>query len=293
MPKSMTGCGAGSSATGGSTCRVEVRTINNRGFKLSVRARESFFGFEPRIESVVRERMHRGTISVVLEIRGGAASATRRLDQDQLAAYLDDLEGFSAARNLPLPQQIDGLLCLPGVVADATPASDVVEKTWPLAAEALCKALDACDAMRLAEGAALAADMRGIIADIRRQMVTIRSRGPAAVERQRERLVERIGSVLAERGVKLVESDITREIVLLADRSDIAEEIVRLESHLEQFERLLGEDSPGRQLDFLAQELAREANTVASKSSDVAIAHAVVETKTLIERLREQVQNLE
>jgi len=293
MPRSMTGGGAGSAAADGSTCRVEVRTVNNRGFKLSVRARESLFGFEPRIEAVVRERMHRGTISVVLEVRGGAVAATRRLDHDQLAAYLDDLEGFSVARNLPLPQQIDGLLGLPGVVADASHASDVVEKTWPLAAEALGKALDACDAMRLAEGAALAADMRGIIADIRRRVVTIRGRGPAAVERQRERLMERIGSVLAERGVKLAEADITREIVLLADRSDIAEEIVRLESHLDQFERLLGEDSPGRQLDFLAQELAREANTVASKSSDVEIAHAVVETKTLIERLREQVQNLE
>ncbi len=293
MPKSMTGCGAGSAAADGSACRVEVRTVNNRGFKLSVRARENFFGLESRIEAVVRERMHRGTISVVLEVRGGAASATRRLDYDQLAAYLDDLERFAVARNLPLPQRVDGILSLSGVVTDATPSSDAVEQTWPIAAEALGKALDGCDAMRLAEGAALAADMRIIIADIRRLVGVIQARGPAAVERQRERLIERIGSLLAERGVKLSEADITREIVLLSDRSDIAEEIVRLESHLDQFERLLGEDSPGRQLDFLSQELAREANTTGSKSSDVEIAHAVVEVKTLIERLREQVQNLE
>jgi uncharacterized protein (TIGR00255 family) len=293
MPKSMTGCGVGNATVGGSACRVEVRTVNNRGFKLSVRARENFFGLEPRIEAAIRGRMHRGTISVVLEVRGGAASATRRLDHDQLAAYLDDLEHIAATRNLSLPQSVEGILGLPGVVTDAAPTDDAMERTWPLAAEALGRALDACDAMRQAEGAALAADMRGIIVDIRRRVGFIRGRAPAAVERQRERLVERIGSLLAERGVRLDEADITREIVLLADRSDIAEEIVRLESHLDQFERLLGEDSPGRQLDFLSQELAREANTVASKSSDVEIAHAVVETKTLIERLREQVQNLE
>jgi len=293
MPRSMTGCGEGVAAAAGSTCRVEVRSVNNRGFKLTVRAREGLFSLEPRIEAVVRERFRRGTVSVSLDVQGLAAAATRRLDHDQLAAYLDDLERFSAARNLPLPQSLDGLLGLPGVVADVSPAGAAAEGLWPLVAEAVAAALVACDAMREAEGAALADDMRGIVAEVRRLVAGIRDRVPAAVARHRERLAERVGSVLAERGAGLSEADLTREIVLLADRSDIAEELVRLESHLDQFERLLAEPTAGRQLDFLTQELGREANTVAAKSADVEIAHAVVEAKTLIERLREQVQNLE
>jgi uncharacterized protein (TIGR00255 family) len=293
MPRSMTGCGEGVAAAAGSTCRVEVRSVNNRGFKLTVRAREGFFSLEPRIEAAVRERFRRGTVSVTLDVQGSAAAATRRLDQDQLAAYLDDLERFSAARNLPLPQSLDGLLGLPGVVADAVPADAAAAGLWPLVAEAVAAAVVACDAMREAEGAALAADIRGIVAEVRLLVAGIRDRVPAAVARHRERLAERVGSVLAERGAGLSEADLTREIVLLADRSDIAEELVRLESHLDQFERLLAEPTAGRQLDFLTQELGREANTVAAKSADVEIAHAVVEAKTLIERLREQVQNLE
>jgi uncharacterized protein (TIGR00255 family) len=289
----MTGCGVGSATADATNCRVEVRTVNNRGFKFSIRTRDGFFGLEPRIEQVVRGRIHRGTVSVSLDFKGTAASATRRLDLDQLSAYLDDLERFAADRGLAQPERIDGILGLPGVVADAMPDEDVVAQIWPLVSQAVSAALDACDAMREAEGASLAADMRIIIKDIRTLVDGIRSRVPAAVERHRERLMERVASLLAGHGGVLTEADMTRELVVLADRSDVAEEIVRLESHLDQFERLLLDDSPGRQLDFLAQELAREANTVASKSSDVAIAHAVVEAKTLIERLREQVQNLE
>jgi uncharacterized protein (TIGR00255 family) len=116
---------------------------------------------------------------------------------------------------------------------------------------------------------------------------------PQAVARHRERLKDRVATLLADRGVTLTEADFAREVALVADRTDIAEELVRLESHLAQFRSLLAEESTGRQLDFLAQELAREANTVAAKSADVGIAHAVVEVKTLVDRLREQVQNLE
>jgi uncharacterized protein (TIGR00255 family) len=116
---------------------------------------------------------------------------------------------------------------------------------------------------------------------------------PAVLAEHRARLVERVSKLLAGAGATLSEADVTREIALIADRSDIAEELVRLESHVAQFDRLLDEDSPGRSLDFLAQELAREANTIASKSVDVTIAHLVVELKTRIERLREQVQNIE
>jgi uncharacterized protein (TIGR00255 family) len=139
----------------------------------------------------------------------------------------------------------------------------------------------------------MARDMRSSLLEIRSIAARIRGRVPAALEEHRARLFERVGRLLEERGVSLTEGDLAREIALLADRSDIAEELVRLESHVAQFDRLLDEDTPGRSLDFLTQELVREANTVASKSADVAIAHAVVELKTQVERLKELVQNVE
>jgi uncharacterized protein (TIGR00255 family) len=168
-----------------------------------------------------------------------------------------------------------------------------VDRLWPLVSQALAAALDRYDQMRRAEGEALATDMRSSCREIAQLAEGIRDRVPAALEEHRTRLLERVGRVLEQRGVALTEADLAREIALLADRSDIAEELVRLESHVAQFDRLLDEDTPGRSLDFLTQELGREANTVASKSADVAIAHAVVELKTQVERLKELVQNVE
>ena len=293
MPTSMTGCGAGLASAGESNCRVELRAVNNRSFKFSMRAGDGLIGLEPRIEALVRRRVRRGTVTMGLELAGPAATAPRRLDRVQLAAYLDELEDFCAGHDLTVPRTVDALLGLPGITSDAAPDADAVERAWPLVAEATAKALDALQGMRLAEGEALAADMRGICGEIAALVSGIRGRVPQAVERHRSRLVERVASLLAERGVTLTEADVAREVALVADRSDIAEELVRLESHLAQFDRLLGEESAGRQLDFLSQELAREANTIAAKSADVEIAHAVVELKTRVDRLREQVQNLE
>jgi uncharacterized protein (TIGR00255 family) len=293
MPTSMTGCGEGIATVGGSTCRVELRSVNNRGFKFSLRSRDGLVGLEPRAEAVVRRRVRRGTVQMALELSGPAAAPPRRLDLAQLAAYLDQLEGFCSGHGVAVPTTVEGLLGLPGVTCEAAPEAAAIERAWPLVAEALERALDGLDNMRRAEGSALAGDMRVICREIGGLVAAIRSRVPEAVERQRTRLHERVASLLAERGVTLTAADLTREIALVADRTDIAEELVRLESHIAQFERYLGEESPGRQLDFLSQELAREANTIAAKSADVEIAHVVVELKTLVERLREQVQNLE
>lgn len=293
MPTSMTGCGEGVASAGDSSCRVELRSVNNRAFKFSLRAREGLVGLEPRAEEVVRRRVRRGTIHMGLELAGAAAVAPRRIDRGQLAAYLDELEDFCASHGLAVPRTVDALLGLPGVTSEAAADSAALEAAWPLVAEALRRALESLDGMRRAEGRSLADDMLAGCAEIGRLVAAIRERVPQAVARHRERLQERIATLLVERGVTLTEADFAREVALLADRTDIAEELVRLESHLGQFRALLAEDSTGRQLDFLAQELAREANTVAAKSADVGIAHAVVEVKTLVDRLREQVQNLE
>jgi uncharacterized protein (TIGR00255 family) len=168
-----------------------------------------------------------------------------------------------------------------------------VAATWPLVARALDSALDGLERMRRAEGEALERDMREGCRGVLGLVAAIRERVPAVLVEHRLRLEERVRRLLESTAASLSEADVAREIALIADRSDIAEELVRLESHVAQFERLVGEESPGRSLDFLAQELAREANTIASKSVDVAIAHTAVDLKTRIERLHEQVQNIE
>jgi uncharacterized protein (TIGR00255 family) len=293
MAVSMTGCGEGVASEGGSTCRVELRGVNNKHFKLSLRAREGFSTLEPRIEAAIRGRVRRGTVQVTLDVTGPAAMPARRLDKTQLAAYLDDLADFCATHDLPLPMSADPLLGLPGILLDEQADPATADRTWPLVARALEVALDRYDQMRRTEGATLAADMRSGCADIATLAAGIRERVPEVVVAYRDRLLERVGKLLADRTTTLSDADVAREVALVADRTDIAEELVRLQSHLDQFDRLLDEDSPGRALDFLAQELGREANTIASKSLDVRIAHAVVEIKTRIERLREQAQNIE
>jgi uncharacterized protein (TIGR00255 family) len=293
MALSMTGCGEGVASDGSSTCRVELRCVNNRFLKFSLRAREGFTALESRLEAAVRDRVKRGTVQMTLDLTGPAAPAARQFDEAQLEAYLGQLEHFCTRHDLAVPRAIDGLLGLPGILADSLPTNEAAGAAWPLVSRALDAALDRLDAMRRSEGDAMARDMRSTLREITSIATRIRDRVPAALEEHRTRLLERIGRLLEQRGVSLTEADLAREIAVLADRSDIAEELVRLESHVAQFDRLLDEDTPGRALDFLTQELAREANTVASKSSDVAIAHAVVELKTQVERLKELVQNVE
>lgn len=289
----MTGCGEAAVADGANGCRVEMRSVNNRFFKLSFRAREGFGVLEPRVEEVVRRRIRRGAVQVDLDVVGPAAPAGRRLDHGQLEAYLSDLQDFCAAHDLPAPRSIDALLSLPGILVDAPPDSAAVERAWPLVARTLDAALDRLDGMRRTEGRSLAAAMRELLGEVTALVAAIRVRVPQVLVEHRARLVERVGRLLEQNGTVLSEADIAHEVALVADRSDVAEELVRLESHVAQFDRLLGDDAPGRSLDFLAQELAREANTIASKALDVETAHAVVELKTRIERLREQVQNVE
>ena len=293
MAISMTGCGEGVVSADNSTCRVELRVVNNRFFKLSLRSRDAFTVLEPRIEAAIRSRIRRGAVQMTLDVTGAAAPAGRRFDRDQLAVYLDDLEDFCASHRIPSPRTIDGILGLPGILVETPPSSDAIDQTWPLVARGLDAALDGLERMRRAEGDALARDMRNGCGEIRQSIAAIRQRVPAVLVEHRTRLTDRVNKLLEGSGAALSSTDLIREVALIADRSDIAEELVRLESHVAQFDRLLDEESPGRSLDFLAQELAREANTIASKSLDVAIAHMVVDLKTQVERLREQLQNLE
>jgi len=289
----MTGCGEGFADDQGVACRVEIRSVNHRHLKCTIRTREGFHLLEPRIEAIIRERIKRGSLQITLEVSGSAVPTGRRLDQDQLAAYLDDWEAFCDHRGITTPSTIDPLLGLPGVLLDAPPDASAVESTWPVIAAATKAAVSQLDTMRHAEGTALFTDLEQACDAIGELVEQIRTRVPEVVAEHRQRLLDRVAKVLETHQASLDDNDVIREVALIADRSDISEELVRLESHIEQFRSLLHDTAPGRSLDFLAQELGREANTIGSKSVDVAIAHAVVDLKSQVERIREQAANIE
>jgi uncharacterized protein (TIGR00255 family) len=289
----MTGCGEGVATDAGTTVRVELRSVNNRFLKISLRTPEACSPLEPRIEAAIRDRVRRGSLHAAVVVSGASAPAARRLDLPQLAAYLDDLADFCLARDLPAPLTVAPLLGLPGVVAESAADPDAAERLWPTVRQALAESLDGLDAMRAREAVALAADVAGVCRDLRGLVAGVTERLPQVLTEHHVRLNTRVAALLEPQSLAPDPAAIAREIAILADRSDVAEELVRLGSHLDQVERLLGEPASGRALDFLAQELAREVNTIGSKSADVAVAHAVVTMKSRIERLREQVQNIE
>lgn len=293
MATSMSGCGEATCTREGTTCRAEVRTVNNRFFKLTTRSREGLAMFEARIEAVLRETIRRGSVHVSIDFSGRNAPGRRQLDVDQLDSYLTDLLAFSENRGLHIPPTVASLLSLPGVVVEQRVDAATLEQQWPLIEETLREAAASLQGMRVAEGAAMTASIHSWCDEIRERVAGIRQRLPEMLQAHRQKLRDRLERVLDGQPEAVSSIDLAREMAIIADRTDIAEELVRLESHVEQVERLLGDESPGRSLDFLAQELAREVNTIASKSADVAISQTAVDLKSTIEQIRELVQNIE
>lgn len=293
MATSMSGCGEATCTREGTTCRAEVRTVNNRFFKLTTRSREGLAMFEARIEAVLRETIRRGSVHVSIDFSGRNAPGRRQLDVDQLDSYLTDLLAFSENRGLHIPPTVASLLSLPGVVVEQRVDAATLEQQWPLIEETLREAAASLQGMRVAEGAAMTASIHSWCGEIRERVAGIRQRLPEMLQAHRQKLRDRLERVLDGQPEAVSSIDLAREMAIIADRTDVAEELVRLESHVEQVERLLGDESPGRSLDFLAQELAREVNTIASKSADVAISQTAVDLKSTIEQIRELVQNIE
>jgi len=293
MATSMSGCGEATCTREGTTCRAEVRTVNNRFFKLTTRSREGLAMFEARIEAVLRETIRRGSVHVSIDFSGRNAPGSRQLDVDQLDSYLTDLLAFSEDRGLHIPPTVASLLSLPGVVVEQRVDAATLEQQWPLIEETLREAAASLQGMRVAEGAAMTASIHSWCGEIRERVAGIRQRLPEMLQAHRQKLRDRLERVLDGQPEAVSSIDLAREMAIIADRTDVAEELVRLESHVEQVERLLGDESPGRSLDFLAQELAREVNTIASKSADVAISQTAVDLKSTIEQIRELVQNIE
>jgi len=294
--RSMTGYGHAAFEAEGIGFEVEVRSVNHRHLDARVRLPRGLAGFEGELRAWIAERVARGKIDAsVRALSAGAPAETVELDLTAAERYLRAARELGERYGVPGSLDVRGLLGLPGVarVVDRELAEEAVRA--PLAA-AVGAALDALEAMRAAEGAALDRELRGRLARIQALVEGVEARSAEVQRGVRERLRKRAEQLRDEVG-GLDEGRLHQEVVWAADRLDVTEEVVRLRSHASQFLGVLdaaGAQQPaGRRLEFLLQEMAREANTIGSKGSDAPIAHQVVDLKAELERLREQVQNVE
>lgn len=294
MLLSMTGFGEAHYQADGLAMSVELRTINSRYFKLSLKCGEGYSALEPEIENVVRQQIRRGTLQVALRVDRTKKPDDFQINTSVLASYRRQLDELHRAWNAPNSVPIESLLMLPGVVAEHPTTADEAERDWPLIRSTLEAAMENLAKMRAEEGRAMGADLRANCQIVADELAHIETRAPQVAEAYRTRLVERLRGVLAEFQVTLDAADLIKEVSIFAERCDISEEIVRLRSHLAQFDTIMElPESSGRKLEFLTQEMFREANTIGSKANDVQISRHVIDVKAAIERVREMIQNVE
>jgi uncharacterized protein (TIGR00255 family) len=275
---------------------IELRALNNRYLKVSLRAPDPYHLLEADFEKVIRRTIKRGTLQVQLRCERTAQEQDFRINPAALQSYIRQV--LEAVEALPLPVDSSVLLgqimTLPGVVPESASQSHRLDEDWPIIEKALVQALEKLQTMRRDEGEAMAQEFLSLRQTIVNHLDVIRRRVPEIINLFRDRLLERVRSLLAELDVQIDRNDLIREVSIFAERSDIAEEVVRLATHLDHFQEMMQEaESPGRKLDFLTQEMFREANTIGSKASDVEISRQVVEIKGALEKIRELVQNIE
>lgn len=294
MLLSMTGFGEARYQSDSLTIAIELRAINNRYFKVSLRAPEPYNLLEPEIERVLRAGLRRGTVQVQMQVRRQAQPGDYRLNEVALRAYCDQMRKLLQTLGSPGDVRPGDFLSLPGVVVEPELTQRDSSSDWTTVEPVLTAALAKLQVMRRDEGQAMEKELLRLCGEIGQHLESIRGRAPQVVEAFREKLHERVRNLLAQHDIDLDRSDLIKEVAVFAERSDIAEEIVRLGSHLRQFHDIVHEpESTGRKLDFLIQELFREANTIGSKANDVDIARHVVEIKGAIEKMRELIQNVE
>ena len=293
MIRSMTGFGRAEAERNGRSLTAEVRSVNHRFLEVSIRLPRGLQVFENRLRAHMQEKLARGKLNLTVSWKGaGEEGGIPSLDLDRAEQYHQVLQALRNRLGFRDPVTLGHIIQLPDVIVWAEPELPE-DEAWDFLVEAVDRAVADLCAMRLQEGEALAADLLGRMTTLRKDLDAVRSRAPFRVEEAKERLRTRVADIL--KGEAQVDADrLLIEAAIQADRMDCTEEVVRLSSHIEQFESMIRNGGPvGRKLNFLTQEMNREANTIGSKAYDTVIAQEVIQLKEEIEILREQVQNIE
>ena len=295
MIRSMTGFGTAAKEVDGARYVIEVRSLNSKYFKAVTRVPEELQGLEPELESAVAGRLNRGSITLTVRFSDSSADAAAQINTNALQRYFDQLLDVPGVDHDTARIDVGALIALPGVVMSGT-GEQMLEKAKPVLAILTQEACDKVLAMRSREGRGLHELLHTYRRQVVERLALIAERAPKVVELYQERLRDRITVLLAENATAVSDDDLLREVAVYAERADIAEEVTRLQAHLEHFAEIIDADDgepAGRTLDFLGQEMLREANTIAAKCLDAQISRLIVEVKGAIDRIKEQVQNVE
>ena len=294
MIVSMTGYGQARAELGDCTLQAEVRSVNGRFLKLYSKLPSIFSAMEKAVEPIVREHVSRGTVDVMLKYAPAPGAFRLPLDVTAARGALEQLRTLK--NDLGLAGEIDLklLLELPGVMGDSALSDEQLASLQPEVEGVIRRALEDLVAMRSVEGEKLAAELRDRVANVRALLDQIEARLPLAVAGAQAKLKERIGELLDGTNSRIEDDDLAREIAILVDRSDVSEELVRCRAHCDQLlDTLANGGEAGKKLEFLAQEMHRESSTTGAKSSDAEISKLVVDLKAEVEKIREQVMNIE
>ena len=288
----MTGFGEARQADDRISAHAEIRAVNNRHFKLNAKISDPYSILESDVERLVRESVRRGTIQLSLRVDKPRRAEDYRLNLIALGSYRSQLASLSGKAGDHV--DVASLLGLPGVVESRRESDNDPREDWPLLGGVVSQALTQFQASRAEEGRAMAVELRSLAAVVEATLETVEARGPQVIVQYQQRLRDRIAHLVAEYGITIEAKDLIREVAILAERADVAEEITRLRAHLAQFVEVLDEpESGGRKLEFIVQEMGRETNTIGSKANDVEISRSVFAMKGALEKIRELIQNVE
>jgi len=287
----MTGYGSGRATLGDGHIVLDLRAVNHKYLDVRVRLPSRVQGRTPTVERIIRSRLERGRIDVTARFEGQTLPQPT-LDVDRARAVYQELGALRDALSPDDPLPLSVLSCVPDLfVVSKAIDEEGLEKALAAAANEACSAITA---MRRAEGNALAKELTTRLGDVATQVQALRAELPRMVEGRRTRLRDRLEALLEDVDVELQPARLEQEVAILADRSDIAEELVRLDSHRSQMLELIDDSSKpvGKRIDFLLQEMAREANTIGSKVQDAGMTTLIIELKATVEQMREQAQNV-
>jgi uncharacterized protein (TIGR00255 family) len=294
MISSMTGFGEITAEVDGTVYSVEIRTVNNRHLKAYVRLPEKAAFLNELVEKMIRKELSRGTVNYSLRMHNISSQADVEIDKNTLKGYIDNLKDIAAETGLKENIDLAVLLTLPGAVQDIAPSEEMAEKLKAVILDLTVKAIGRLKEMRVQEGIELADDLLANCRILKEKTDLVRDNCTDTIELYHEKLKKRVDELLANAKLKIDSDLLAREVAIFAERSDIAEEITRLNSHLKQFEKACnGNEYAGRRLDFISQEMLRETNTIGSKALNAKISNFVIDMKCIIDRIKEQVQNVE